>query len=153
MRSYESKRWPLARRILLPVTLGIWLQGRPVLSQITDLEPQQNGPRTSGTGEFDRPTRDLGSLDSLQPTEHQEQYQKALADFRAGTPALAAQELRNLDSAEARNALGVVLESMGDHSGALAAFQDALKLRPDFPGASFNLAKLLMQQGRSSAAI
>jgi tetratricopeptide (TPR) repeat protein len=92
-------------------------------------------------------------LDSLPQTAHQEQYQKALADFRAGKLEQAARELRPLDSAVARNALGVVLETMGDHGGAQAAFQDALRRQPDFAGAAHNAAKLLMRQGRTSAAI
>ncbi|PYV33300.1 MAG: hypothetical protein DMG09_22570 [Acidobacteria bacterium] len=120
------------RRILVLMSLGIWLQGRPALSQTTDLEQYQKGPATS---------------------THEERYQQALADFRAGKLELAVRELRVLDSAVARNALGVVLESMGDHGGALAAFQDALRLQPDFAGAAYNAAKLLMRQGRTSAAI
>ena len=153
MQGYESKRWPLARRILLLISLGIWLQGRPVVSQTTDIERYQKAPGTSVAAELERATRDLGSLDSLPQIAHQEQYQKALADFRAGKLEQAARELRSLDSAVARNALGVVLEAMGDHGGALAAFQGALKLQPDFAGASYNLAKLLLEQGRTSATI
>ena len=141
------------RRILLLMSLGIWLQGRPALSQTTDLEQYQKGPATYGGAELERTTRELRSLDSPSQTTHEERYQQALADFRAGKLEQAVRELRVLDSAVARNALGVVLETMGDHGGALAAFQDALRLQPDFAGAAYNAAKLLMRQGRTSAAI
>ena len=152
MQGYESKRGARTRRILPLISLGIWLQARPVLPQTTDLERYPKGPGTS-EGEPERAARELGSLDSLSQTTEDERYQKALADFRAGKLEQAARELRVLDSAVARNALGVVLETMGDHGGALGAFQDALRLQPDFAGAAYNAAKLLIREGRPAAAI
>ena len=42
---------------------------------------------------------------------------------------------------------------MGDHHGSLAAFQDALRLQPDFTIAAIQCGELLMRQGRTTAAI
>ena len=152
MQGYKSNRNPQTRRILLLLSLSVFLQGRPALSQTTEIETNQKGPPNYGSpdvaGSKGEPSLDLGS----QATQD-ERYQKALADYRAGKLEQAVHELRALDSAAARNALGVVLETMSDHRGALAAFQEALALQPDFPGAAYNEAKLLMREGRNWAAI
>ncbi len=121
--------------------------------QTTEIEHSQERLPAYQSPGVARSSRKLQHLDLGSQTTQEEHYQKALADYQAGNLAQAAWELRVLDSAVARNALGVVLETMGDHRGALAAFQQALTLQPDFAGAAYNAAKLLMRQGRSWAAI
>lgn len=118
-------------------------------------------PASSQSRSYERHPGNLHSLsnyklqaqDSRFPTTDKDRYQKALVDFRAGRLKEAAQELRPLHSAIARNELGIVLEAMGDHDAALAAFQSALQLQPDFEEAAYNAAKLLIRAGRPRAAI
>lgn len=132
--------------ILLMTLLALWLQVSPALSQTRDISRYQ-------LGEAELPALGLHPLLPQPETVHEGRYQRALADYKAGELKQAAQELRTLHSAIARNALGVVLEAMGNHAGARMAFQDALRLQPDFADAAFNAAKLMIQDGRPNAAI
>jgi Flp pilus assembly protein TadD len=147
------KRWPPTRALLLLLWLGLWLEASPASSQSTDSERLQTGPGTQTTVGSENPPRLQDPFSTATPPVGGELYRKALADFRAGKLDQAAAELKTLDSAASRNALGVVLETKGDQQGALSAFQDALKLQPDFAEAAYNAANLYMNQGRSSAAI
>jgi tetratricopeptide (TPR) repeat protein len=97
--------------------------------------------------------QELRSLDSLSRSPDRISCQKAILDFKAGKLSQAARELEPIHSAIARNALGVVLEAKGDNRGALAAFQEALQLEPEFTKASHNAAHLLILEGRYIAAI
>src|ERR1700690_2116641 len=49
--------------------------------------------------------------------------------------------------------LGVTLAGAGDTAGAVAAYQTALALRPDFHSAAVNLGTLLESLGRAEAAL
>ena len=54
---------------------------------------------------------------------------------------------------EARNMLGVALQSVGRFSEAAAEFEIALKLRPDFTVARMNLADLEIRAGKLDEGI
>jgi len=55
--------------------------------------------------------------------------------------------------AEARNMLGLALERVGRNAEALAEYQIALKLRPDYVAARFNLANSQLKAGELDEAI
>ncbi|HEV2380438.1 MAG TPA: tetratricopeptide repeat protein [Terriglobia bacterium] len=153
MQSYESKRGLQRCGILLLASLCVWLQGRQVSAQTAPSDHNQSVPAGLGPVSPKPAVGEQGTLESPSQVTENERYRKALADFRAGKLDEAAGELRSLNSARARNALGVVLESSGDHPGALAAFQDALRVQPDFEEAAHNATKLLIREGRPRAAI
>jgi tetratricopeptide (TPR) repeat protein len=132
--------------ILLVMSLGVPLQVSAASFQRTSLERHE-------AYDSARDAQGLQSLTSASPATQDERYQKALAHFRAGNPKRAIQELRSLHSAVASNALGIVLESMGNRTGALKAFEDALTLQPGFAEPAYNAAKLMIQAGRPKAAI
>lgn len=142
----NSQCWRRTSSILLLAFLGTGFQTRLARSQSV-------GFGVWRTGEFMSVAPASLSSNSLFQPAQGERYQKALADFSAGNLKLAAQELRDLHSAAARNTLGLVLETLGDHAGALAAFQEALRLQPDSAKAAYNAAKLLIREGRLNAAI
>ena len=131
---------------LLLVSLGVWFQAYPALSQTTQ-------PARRSSGNLAAVTHELRALEPLSPPAERKAYDEAVADFTAGKTARAVQDLRSLHSAAARTALGVILESKGDDTAALAAFRDALKLQPGFAEAGYDAAKLLIWDGRPMAAI
>ena len=157
MQGNESKRGLRQRcGILALALLCVWLPGRQVPAQTAPFDHYQSVPLVpAGLGPTSpkQAAGQPGSVESASQTTADERYQKALADFSAGKLDEAAGELRPLNSARARNALGVVHESRGDHPGALAAFQEALRVQPDFEEAAHNAAKLLIQEGRPRAAV
>jgi Tetratricopeptide repeat len=55
--------------------------------------------------------------------------------------------------AEARNMLGLALQSVGRNAEALAEFEIALKLRPEYTAARFNLASSQIKAGKLDEAI
>ena len=132
-----------AGRILLLISVAICLQVRPVCSQIVE-------PEHCSAAESELPT---GLLPSQPQALQDKTYRHALAEFKAGQLNQAAQELQSLDFASARNALGVVLQALGDRDRALDAFQQARKLWPDSAEVAYNLANLMMQVDRPNAAI
>ena len=132
--------------MLLLMSLGICLRTSGQTSP-------ERGDQPRTVEDRDKVVQELRSLDSLSRSTERISYEKAILDFKAGKPSQAARELEPLHSAVSRNALGVILEAKGDKEGALAAFQDALELRPDFAEASYNGAQLLIREGRYTAAI
>jgi len=118
-----------------------------------DFDRHQTVSGTTPAGKTQQAATESGPSGSKPQSTEDERYQNALADYRAGKLDQAARELQAIDSARARNALGVVLEMKGDHQGALAAFQGALTIQPDFTEAAHNAAQLLMREGRTTAAI
>lgn len=153
MERRTIKSWPRTCILLLLFFVGVEGYFCPTWAQDKDVDLYQTGTGAHATTGSRTLSPSQDSLGATVPSVGGELYQQALADFRAGKLEQASVKLRSLDSAPARNALGVVLEKMGDQRGAMAAFQDALSRQPDFPEAAFNAAKLYLQQGRSSAAI
>jgi Tfp pilus assembly protein PilF len=58
--------------------------------------------------------------------------------------------LQQADTAETRNNLGMALVSAGDRQGAIAQFQNALKISPDNQAARANLLKMGAADGANS---
>ena len=153
MKGHPMKSWTRKRVGLLLCLVGLAGHVRSARAQATDLDQYQTGAGTRASAGSGALLRNRDSLAVIPPGVGSDLYQQALADFRAGRLEQASEKLRTLDSAPARNALGVVLEKMGDQRGAMDAFQEALNRQPNSPEASFNAARLYLQQGRSSAAI
>src|SRR5580700_3689661 len=85
-------------------------------------------------------------------------YNLALALLHTGDATRAADELRAAirekpDSATSHFALGTLLHSQRKLAPAATEFGTVLKIDPDFPGATVNLAQVMMEQGNSGAAI
>jgi tetratricopeptide (TPR) repeat protein len=85
-------------------------------------------------------------------------YNLALAFLHTGDATRAADELRAAirekpDSATSHFALGTLLESQRKLAPAATEFGTVLKIDPDFPGATVNLAQVMVEQGNSPAAI
>ncbi|MFN7999115.1 MAG: tetratricopeptide repeat protein [Bryobacteraceae bacterium] len=85
-------------------------------------------------------------------------YQLALSLYSKGEAQSAAVELHRIvveepKSAKAWNALGVVLQNLKEPNEAIEAFQNAVRLNPQYGEASFNLAQALLLQSRYSASI
>jgi predicted Zn-dependent protease len=79
----------------------------------------------------------------------------ALARFDARdavTPLRRAVEV-NPSDAIAHNLYGTALSAMGQNTAASVQFQEALRLKPDFPNARFNLAHALVNSGKRGEAI
>jgi tetratricopeptide (TPR) repeat protein len=55
--------------------------------------------------------------------------------------------------ADARNMLGLALSLVGREVEAMKQFEEALRLRPDYAAARFNLANAQMKAGKFGAAI
>ena len=55
--------------------------------------------------------------------------------------------------ANAQNNLGEAYEALGRHAESVEAFRQAIRLKPDFGKAYFNLGKTLLAQGNRDAAI
>jgi Flp pilus assembly protein TadD len=64
---------------------------------------------------------------------------KTLGNADQAIEALRLQVKKNPSNAKALNDLGMLLESRGDFYGATYCYVDALRTRPDFPEAEFNL--------------
>jgi tetratricopeptide (TPR) repeat protein len=57
------------------------------------------------------------------------------------------------DAAEAQNKLGMALSERGELDEAIAAYREAIRLRPDFPFAHLNLGMALYGRGEVDEAI
>lgn len=139
----NSRRWTETGHIALLIFLGTCLQAGLVFSQALQ----------RAHCAVDKSELPTGLLPSQPQALHNKAYLQALAEFKQGELKQAAEELRALDFASARNALGVVLQKLGDRHGALDSFQQARKLWPDSAQVAYNLAYLMMQLGRPNAAI
>jgi tetratricopeptide (TPR) repeat protein len=69
----------------------------------------------------------------------------------AGTPALGVGT--PLQIADAHSGLGVAFAQEGRYDDALAAFEDALRMKPDFARAHFNVGYTLLRMGREQEAV
>jgi len=84
----------------------------------------------------------LYSLESRIAKSPERDLLLAIAYQRDGQPEKAASLYRNLPQlAESWNNLGVLLKTTGDAEGSRRSFDQALRLRPDFPEAEWNLGK------------
>jgi len=73
------------------------------------------------------------------------------AERAAGTPALGVGT--PLQIADAHNGLGVAFAQEGRYGEALAAFEEALRTKPDFARAHFNAGYTLLRMGREQEAV
>lgn len=84
----------------------------------------------------------LYSLESRVAKSPERDLLLAVAYQRDGQPEKAASLYRSLPQlAESWNNLGVLLKNTGDAEGSRRSFEQALRLRPDFPEAEWNLGK------------
>jgi Ca-activated chloride channel homolog len=89
-----------------------------------------------------------GQADVAAVTFHDQTW-RAVAAYRAGQYAQAAQDFAKVDTPLAHYNRGNALAQLGDYKQALAEYETALAQQPDFPDAVFNrdlLKKLLQQQ-------
>lgn len=82
-----------------------------------------------------------GEAQAAAETFHDPAWQ-AIADYRAGNYAQAAKAFAQENTAVGHFNQGNALVHAGDYPSALAAYQQALTLQPDFADAQFNLARL-----------
>jgi tetratricopeptide (TPR) repeat protein len=139
----HSRGWIRNGHIPLLFLFAASLHVSPVLSQLKPMEQCSVAESEMRIGLL--PSQPQALVDKT--------YSHALAQFKAGKLQPAAEELQPLDFASAKNALGVILQALGDRDGALEAFQQARKLWPDSDEVAYNLANLMIQVGRPNAAI
>lgn len=94
----------------------------------------------------------------LDPNRTQTKYELALALIETHKPGAAAEQLRAVianqaDSFAAHNVLGLALQDLGRTAEAAAEFQTALRIKPDFGLAYYDLAQLMSAQKSYRAAI
>jgi tetratricopeptide (TPR) repeat protein len=119
------------------------------------------GKALAGEDKIDLALQNFSSALRLNPAYAEAYYSRAVtllktgdaqaaeADFRAALKIGLSTEF----SADAHNALGVILARRDDAGGATEQFEEAVRLQPESVLAQGNLATALMRQGRAQEAI
>ena len=109
-------------------------------------------------GDFSRAERLFLTIVERNGAAHQAWHALSMVAVRAGLPDIAVERARRAVELDRRNAdylnsLGIAHSENQEVEAAEDAFRRALKVRPTYAEAHYNLAKLLRQQGRLDQAL
>jgi len=109
-------------------------------------------------GDFSRAERLFLTIVERNGAAHQAWHALSMVAVRAGLPDIAVERARRAVELDRRNAdylnsLGIAHSENQEVDAAEDAFRRALKVRPTYAEAHYNLAKLLRQQGRLDQAL
>lgn len=120
--------------------------------------PFAEGIAALRAGDFGTAERILLSIVERNPSEHAAWQALSVAAVRAGMPDIAVVRAKRAVALDRRNAdylisLGVAYGEADELAEAEQAFRRALRLKPSYAEAHYNLARVLRRQGRLSDAL